>query len=106
MPSIAPIRGHLTSPISPRWRTSLKRTSSGPSNPPSGRRRIATDDCKKTYETLKARGVEITSEPTEHFYGTDFGLRDPFDNNIRVVQLATVDTGLPKTLDAPKAAKA
>jgi uncharacterized glyoxalase superfamily protein PhnB len=67
---------------------------------------LTTDDCKKTYETLKARGVDITSEPTEHFYGTDFGLRDPFGNNIRVVQLATVDNGLPKTLDAPKAAKA
>ena len=67
---------------------------------------LSTDDCKKTYETLKARGVEITSEPTEHFYGTDFGLRDPFGNNIRVVQLGAGDNGLPKTLDAPKAAKA
>ena len=24
---------------------------------------LTTDDCKKTYETLKARGVEFTSEP-------------------------------------------
>lgn len=67
---------------------------------------LTTDDCKKTYETLKGRGVEFTSEPEEHFYGTDFGLRDPFGNNIRVMQLATSDNGMPKTLDAPKPAKA
>ena len=32
---------------------------------------LTTDNCRKTFETLKARGVEITSEPEEHFYGTD-----------------------------------
>ena len=47
---------------------------------------LTTDDCRKTYETLKSRGVEITSEPEEHFYGTDFGLRDPFGNHIRFMQ--------------------
>jgi uncharacterized glyoxalase superfamily protein PhnB len=67
---------------------------------------LTTDDCKKTYQTLKGRGVEFTSEPEAHFYGTDFGLRDPFGNNIRVVQRAAGDNGLPKTLGAPKAAKA
>ncbi len=50
---------------------------------------FATDDCRKTYEALKARGVEITEDPTEHFYGTDIGLRDPFGNAIRIVQPAT-----------------
>jgi uncharacterized glyoxalase superfamily protein PhnB len=64
---------------------------------------LTTDDCRKTYETLKARGVEFTSEPEEHFYGKDFGIRDPFGNNIRVVQLAIGDNNRPKTLDAPKA---
>jgi catechol 2,3-dioxygenase-like lactoylglutathione lyase family enzyme len=49
---------------------------------------LRTDDVRKTYEELKARGVDINEEPTEHFYGTDFGLRDPFGNNIRVVQPA------------------
>ena len=34
-----------------------------------------------------ARGVELTEEPTERPYGTDFGLRDPFGNAIRIVQL-------------------
>ena len=49
---------------------------------------FTTADCRKTYETLKARDVEVTQEPTEHFYGIDFGLRDPFGNHIRIVQLA------------------
>lgn len=47
---------------------------------------FTTRDAKKTYETLKARGVEISDELTEHDYGTDFGLRDPFGNHIRIVQ--------------------
>jgi uncharacterized glyoxalase superfamily protein PhnB len=49
---------------------------------------FTTSDCQKTYEALKASGVEITQEPTEHVYGTDFGLRDPFGNHMRIVQLA------------------
>jgi catechol 2,3-dioxygenase-like lactoylglutathione lyase family enzyme len=47
---------------------------------------FTTDDCRKTYDELKAKGVEFTSEPTEHFYGIDCGLRDVFGNNIRFVQ--------------------
>ena len=50
---------------------------------------FATDDLYKTYETLKAKGVEFTDEPTERFYGIDCGVRDPFGNNIRIVQPAT-----------------
>jgi uncharacterized glyoxalase superfamily protein PhnB len=45
---------------------------------------ISTDDAQKSYETLKARGVEITDEPTEKPYGIDFGIRDPFGNAIRI----------------------
>jgi catechol 2,3-dioxygenase-like lactoylglutathione lyase family enzyme len=48
---------------------------------------FTTDDIKKTYETLLARGVEITQEPVERDYGTDLGLRDPFGNAIRVVHM-------------------
>jgi catechol 2,3-dioxygenase-like lactoylglutathione lyase family enzyme len=47
---------------------------------------LRTDDVHKTYEELQAKGVEINEEPTERSYGTDFGLRDPFGNNIRIVQ--------------------
>jgi uncharacterized glyoxalase superfamily protein PhnB len=67
---------------------------------------LTTDDCLKTYDTLKAKGVEFTSEPEEHFYGTDFGIRDPFGNNLRIVQLATSDNGMPKTLEGRKVARA
>jgi catechol 2,3-dioxygenase-like lactoylglutathione lyase family enzyme len=46
-----------------------------------------TDDAFGLYETLKARGVtDFTQEPTEHFYGTDMGIRDPFGNPIRILQ--------------------
>ena len=46
-----------------------------------------TDDAHGLYETLKERGVtDFTQEPTEHFYGTDMGLRDPFGNPIRILQ--------------------
>jgi uncharacterized glyoxalase superfamily protein PhnB len=63
---------------------------------------LVTDNAKKTYETLKARGVEFTSELQTHFYGTDFGLRDPFGNNMRITELATSDNGLPKTAEGIK----
>jgi len=46
-----------------------------------------TDDAHALYETLKERGVtDFTQEPTDHFYGTDMGLRDPFGNPIRILQ--------------------
>ena len=47
---------------------------------------LTTDDARKTHETLRSRGVELTEEPTERPYGTDFGLRDPFGNAIRIIQ--------------------
>jgi catechol 2,3-dioxygenase-like lactoylglutathione lyase family enzyme len=49
---------------------------------------FTTDDCQKTYEALKAKGVEFTQEPTERFYGTDCALRDPFGNPLRISQPA------------------
>ena len=45
-----------------------------------------TDDCRATYEKLRAAGVEFTQEPVERFYGTDCALRDPFGNPIRITQ--------------------
>ncbi len=49
---------------------------------------LTTSDCRKTAETLKARGVEFTQEPTDHGYGVDCGIRDPFGNAIRILQPA------------------
>jgi catechol 2,3-dioxygenase-like lactoylglutathione lyase family enzyme len=49
------------------------------------------DDVRGLYETLKQRGVsDFTQEPTDHFYGTDMGLRDPFGNAIRILQQGKV----------------
>ena len=53
-----------------------------------------TDDARGLYETLKARGVtDFTQEPTDHFYGTDMGIRDPFGNPIRILQQGKVPQG-------------
>src|SRR3954465_14866798 len=52
---------------------------------------FVADDVRALYETLKARGVtDFTQEPTDHFYGTDMGLRDPFRNAIRILQQGKV----------------
>ncbi len=56
---------------------------------------FTTDDCRKTYETLLAKGVEFTQEPVERFYGIDCGLRDPFGNAIRIAQLTAPTTPSP-----------
>jgi catechol 2,3-dioxygenase-like lactoylglutathione lyase family enzyme len=48
---------------------------------------FSTDDCRKTYDELVAKGVEFTEEPTERTYGIDCGLRDPFGNALRITQL-------------------
>jgi uncharacterized glyoxalase superfamily protein PhnB len=51
---------------------------------------FTTDDARALYETLKERGVtDFTQEPTDHFYGTDMGLRDPFGNAIRILERKT-----------------
>jgi catechol 2,3-dioxygenase-like lactoylglutathione lyase family enzyme len=48
---------------------------------------LNTDDVRGLYDSLRAAGfTDFTQEPTEHFYGTDMGLRDPSGNAIRVLQ--------------------
>jgi catechol 2,3-dioxygenase-like lactoylglutathione lyase family enzyme len=54
---------------------------------------FATDDCRRTYETLAAKGVEFTEEPTERFYGIDCALRDPFGNAVRISQRVAPPAG-------------
>ena len=51
-----------------------------------------TDDARALYDTLRERGVtDFTQEPTEHFYGIDLGVRDPFGNPIRILQQGKVE---------------
>lgn len=49
---------------------------------------LSTDDCRKTYDELKARGVEFAQEPVDQPYGVDCAVRDPFGNHIRISQPA------------------
>ena len=43
-------------------------------------------DVQKTYEELKAKGVEFMSPPTERFYGIEALMKDPFGNWFSVTQ--------------------
>ena len=53
-----------------------------------------TTDARSLYDTLRKRGVtDFTQEPTEHFYGTDMEVRDPFGNHIRILQQGLDPTG-------------
>ncbi len=49
---------------------------------------LSTDDCRRTYQELRAKGVEFNQEPTEQPYGIDCALRDPFGNHVRIAQPA------------------
>ena len=61
-----------------------------------------TDDCRALFEQLKARGVsDFIQEPTDHGYGIDMGIRDPFGNAIRILQpRAAAQNGSPKEASA------
>ena len=57
---------------------------------------LTTPDCRATYDTLQARGVEFTQRPTEQPFGIDCAARDPFGNQIRITQYD------PRAADAPQ----
>ncbi len=40
----------------------------------------STADCRKTYEELKAKGVEFLKEPTEEFYAIEAVFKDNSGN--------------------------
>jgi catechol 2,3-dioxygenase-like lactoylglutathione lyase family enzyme len=41
---------------------------------------FATDDCRRSYEEMKARGVEFLTEPAERSYGIEATFRDNSGN--------------------------
>lgn len=47
---------------------------------------LTTEDCRASYEELKAKGVEFTQEPEDRPYGVDCGFRDPSGNAIRLTE--------------------
>ena len=53
---------------------------------------LTTDDCRASYEELRARGVEFTEAPEERPYGIDAGFRDPSGNSLRLTQVRDLAT--------------
>jgi len=51
---------------------------------------LTTDDCRASYEELRARGVEFTEEPEERPYGIDCGFRDPSGNAFRLTEVREI----------------
>lgn len=49
---------------------------------------LATNDCRRTYEELSAKGVTFASEPAERPYGIEAVLKDDSGNWFSVVQRA------------------
>ncbi|WP_435158158.1 VOC family protein [Haladaptatus sp. DFWS20] len=47
---------------------------------------FTVDDCRATYETLRGRGVEFTSKPTEQPYGIEAIATDLYGNGIVLVE--------------------
>jgi catechol 2,3-dioxygenase-like lactoylglutathione lyase family enzyme len=45
---------------------------------------LATDEPQALYDSLVAKGVDITDEISPKPYGIDFGIRDPFGNRLRI----------------------
>ena len=46
-----------------------------------------TEDCRATYEELKARGVEFVTPPQEQFYGIEATFKDNSGNFYSLTQV-------------------
>ena len=49
-----------------------------------------TDNCRETYETLKARGVKFLSEPKEQPWGIQAVFEDLYGNKFSIVEEPSV----------------
>ena len=49
---------------------------------------FGTEDCRRSYEDLKARGVQFLMEPTERSYGIEATFRDDSGNWFSLTQRA------------------
>ena len=45
-----------------------------------------TDNCAKTYEMLRARGVVFINEPTKQLYGIEAVFADPYGNTFMLLE--------------------
>jgi catechol 2,3-dioxygenase-like lactoylglutathione lyase family enzyme len=53
---------------------------------------LEVDDCRRTFDELVAKGVEVIQEPMERFYGIDAAFRDDSGNHVRMTE--PVETGI------------
>ncbi len=49
---------------------------------------LSVDDCRASYDRLRAQGVEFTQEPVERYGTVDAGFRDPSGNGWKMIQRA------------------
>ena len=47
---------------------------------------LHTDDCRKTYDELEARGVEFTQTPQARPYSVEAVFKDPYGNHYALVE--------------------
>ena len=47
---------------------------------------LVVEDCRATYDTMQARGVEFTQEPIARYGSVDASFRDPSGNGWKLVQ--------------------
>jgi catechol 2,3-dioxygenase-like lactoylglutathione lyase family enzyme len=50
---------------------------------------IQVDDCRATYDRLRARGVEFTQEPIARYGAVDANFRDPSGNGWKIIEAKT-----------------
>lgn len=56
---------------------------------------LATDDCRATYEQLRAKGVDFVQEPSDRPYGVEAVIRDNSGNWLVLVERHPFDGGAP-----------
>ena len=47
---------------------------------------LVVDDCRVSYEAMRARGVEFTQEPVARYGSVDTSFRDPSGNGWKMIQ--------------------
>lgn len=47
---------------------------------------LVVDDCRASYEQMKAQGVEFTQEPVSRYGSVDAGFRDPSGNGWKMIE--------------------
>ena len=47
---------------------------------------LTVDNCRATYDQMRARGVEFTQEPMDRFGSVDAGFRDPSGNVWKMIE--------------------